>query len=168
VFPHESPTMLPPGLCRQVTSLLCCDGGSLIWAAKPSVRESPAPAKCRNQFWPPSPLRRPSTHLERLRIRPCRRSVRVAISSYFLGRCLHRSDSKKAPLIHFHEANIRCLFCDVFEGRCRGAVRGHGTTTSAVSVETWLATSLRLRMDQSLRTNQSASPCWRSTDQTFA
>src|ERR1039458_3894670 len=27
VFPHESPTMLPPGLCRQVTSLLCRDGG---------------------------------------------------------------------------------------------------------------------------------------------
>jgi hypothetical protein len=53
VFPHESPTMLPPGLCRksradkssrQVASFCCRDGGFLTWAAKPSVRESPGPA----------------------------------------------------------------------------------------------------------------------------
>jgi len=40
--------MLPPGLCTQVlthkSSLRCCDGGFLTWAAKPSVRESPDPA----------------------------------------------------------------------------------------------------------------------------
>jgi len=37
--------MLPPGLSTQVTSLRCRDGGFLTWAAKPSVRESPNPAK---------------------------------------------------------------------------------------------------------------------------
>jgi hypothetical protein len=44
VFPHESHRMLPPGLYRQATSLLCHDGGFLTWAAKPSMRKSPDPA----------------------------------------------------------------------------------------------------------------------------
>src|ERR1700693_2508978 len=59
VFPHEWPTMLPPGLCRQVTSLSCRDGGFLTWAAKPSVRESPDPARILESIRPASPLRRP-------------------------------------------------------------------------------------------------------------
>src|SRR6266571_1984256 len=59
VFPHESHRMLPLGLNRQATSLLCRYGGFLTWAAKPSVRESPDPAKYLDQFWPASPLRRP-------------------------------------------------------------------------------------------------------------
>jgi hypothetical protein len=40
--------MLPPGLCKQVKSLLCRDGGFLTWAAKPSVRESPDPANIKS------------------------------------------------------------------------------------------------------------------------
>ena len=103
--------MLPLGLCRQVTSLLCRDGGFLTWAAKPSVRESPDPAKCRNQLWPPLPLRRPLIQLGRLRIRPCRSSVWDRDLVVLLGRCAYLSDSKKAQLIHFHKANIRRLFC---------------------------------------------------------
>jgi hypothetical protein len=45
VFPHESPTMLPPGLSTQAATLvLPQNGGLLTWAAKPSVSESPDPA----------------------------------------------------------------------------------------------------------------------------
>jgi len=44
VFRRESPTMLPPGLSAQATSLRLRIGGFLTWAAKPSVRESPDPA----------------------------------------------------------------------------------------------------------------------------
>jgi len=33
------------GVCRQVTSLFCRDGGFLTWAAKPSVGRSPEPRK---------------------------------------------------------------------------------------------------------------------------
>src|ERR1700730_3676483 len=76
VFPHESPTMLRPGLCRQVTSLLCCVGGFLTWAAKPSARESPDPAKCRNQNLTSLHLFcRSVSYRCRLRVRPCRSSI---------------------------------------------------------------------------------------------
>ena len=63
MFPHESHKMLPPGLNRQATRLLCCYGGFLTWAAKPSVRESPDPANLfANQIRPASPLRQLFTH----------------------------------------------------------------------------------------------------------
>src|SRR5271157_322315 len=52
VFPHESPRMLAPGLSTQAASLCCRDGGFLTWAAKPSVRESPNPAKLKLRVEP--------------------------------------------------------------------------------------------------------------------
>jgi len=45
VFSHQSHKMLPLGFNRQATSLLCCYGGFVTWAAKPSVRKSPDPAR---------------------------------------------------------------------------------------------------------------------------
>ena len=75
--------MLPLGLYRQATSLLCRDGGFLTWAAKPSMRESPDPANNfeSNLASVTSALAFP---LYQITYSPLSKFLFVAMSSYFL------------------------------------------------------------------------------------
>ena len=75
--------MLPPGLYRQATSLLCHDGGFLTWAAKPSMRESPDPANNLESILT-GVTSAPAFPLYQITYSPLSKFLFVSMSSYFL------------------------------------------------------------------------------------
>src|SRR5579859_289239 len=99
------------GCASQVKSLRCRDGGFLTWAAKPSVRESPNPAKIFGSKLARHFLRWPFptlivTHSPRSKFPEC--GVRL----HFLGRSAQASGSKNLPRTWTPGAEHRqCVLC---------------------------------------------------------
>ncbi len=72
------------------------NGGFLIWAAKPSVRESPNPAIISLQRWPASPLRWPLLTLTVTHSLPSKFHS-IVIVPFFLG-CTLLDVGRKLPI----------------------------------------------------------------------
>ncbi len=111
MFLRESSHNAAAGVGHADESLHYRDGGSLTWAAKPSVRKSPDPASKDTFLRPKSPLPWPLTHSKRYVIPLAKVHFEAFLRCHLVGRAHRHHGSKKVRFVHSCHRNIGVVFC---------------------------------------------------------
>ncbi len=111
MFLRESSHNAAAGVGHADESLHCRDGGSLTWAAKPSVRKSPDPASKDTFLRPKSPLPWPLTHSKRYVIPLAKVHFEAFLWCHLVGRAHRHHGSKKVRFVHSCHRNMGVVFC---------------------------------------------------------